>query len=495
MRNPPRVSPPLIAQRRKDLAHASDYRSWREIAQELDRLEGADVWKQDDTSDDYDYLLIKERLSEMRELRRLADAPRLAFKLGEGLHGNLGNLSNPALYGVARVGTKQLIEDYITEVARCLDFLCAGDFANFPLDEKVLFFKRTGTAFGRSALMLSGGATLGMFHLGVVKALHEQNLLPRVISGSSAGSLMAGTIGTHTDAELSGIFEPGGFDITAFQRVALRQLVKGQSLMDPAQLRRCLAVNVGDETFLEAFERTRRIIGVTISPADPHHQGRLMNYLTSPHVLIHKAVMASCAVPGVFPPVMLEARDYENNVVPYMPSKRWIDGTLSNDLPMLRVARLHNVNHYIVSQTNPHIVPFVTESVSNEQKRGWAPLSKELLVNGSRGAMTLARKHLDPYGSGRVINKIDDIMRQRYSGDINIIPRHTPHHLLKLFANLTQEDLQNYIREGEQATWPRIERVRYQTRISRTLEDCLLLLKQRVLERAQPKISRLRARA
>ena len=478
-----------------ELANATDYRGWYEAAVELDRRDGCSEWKEDDTSHDYDWRLIRSRLRQIRQYRQDGAWVKLIHHLRQGLHWNLGNTGNPALYAHCRIGTKHLIHEYITEVASALNQICDTELAELPQGAKLKFFREVEQSYGNSALMLSGGATLGMFHLGVVKALHEQNLLPRVISGSSAGSLMAGTIGTHTDAELSGIFEPGGFDITAFQRVALRQLVKGQSLMDPAQLRRCLAVNVGDETFLEAFERTRRIIGVTISPADPHHQGRLMNYLTSPHVLIHRAVMASCAVPGVFPPVMLEARDYENNVVPYMPSKRWIDGTLSNDLPMLRVARLHNVNHYIVSQTNPHIVPFVTESVSNEQKRGWAPLSKELLVNGSRGAMTLARKHLDPYGSGRVINKIDDIMRQRYSGDINIIPRHTPHHLLKLFANLTQEDLQNYIREGEQATWPRIERIRYQTRISRTLEDCLLLLKQRVLERAQPKISRLRARA
>src|SRR3546814_7235040 len=74
---------------------------------------------------------------------------------------NLGNISNPALYGVARVGTKRLISDYIYEVSRCLDFICIGEFADFGFDEKIQFFKRTATSFGRSALMLSGGGTLG----------------------------------------------------------------------------------------------------------------------------------------------------------------------------------------------------------------------------------------------------------------------------------------------------------------------------------------------
>ena len=60
------------------------------------------------------------------------------------------------------------------------------DFPDFPLLQKLLFFERTGQSFGRSALMLSGGATLGLFHSGVIKALWTEGLLPKVISGSSA---------------------------------------------------------------------------------------------------------------------------------------------------------------------------------------------------------------------------------------------------------------------------------------------------------------------
>ena len=38
--------------------------------------------------------------------------------------------------------------------------------------------------------------------MGVVKALWNEQLLPRVISGASAGSLMAALIGTRNDEEL-----------------------------------------------------------------------------------------------------------------------------------------------------------------------------------------------------------------------------------------------------------------------------------------------------
>ena len=475
------MSKKLIATRRRDLEQVADYKAWREISLELDTLEGTDAWKQDDTSDDYDHLLIKERLAEMRALRKGGDVRQLVFTLYEGLHGNLGNITSLPLYSVARVGTKQLIEQYIEEVARCLDYLCAGDFPDFPEDEKIVFFKRTGTVYGRSALLLSGGATLGMFHLGVIKALHERNLLPKVISGSSAGSIIAGIVGTRDDSQLRRVFEPGGLNLQAFQSVSFARALKGRSVMDGGHLEQCLMENIGEESFTEAFERTRRIIGITVSPADPHQHGRLLNYLAAPHVLMRRAILASCAVPGVFPPVMLEAKDYRGQVVPYMPSKRWIDGTLANDLPMLRLARLHNCNHYIVSQTNPHIVPFMTDAAP---KRGLIPLARELASSGSRGALTLARTHMDPYGAGRVLNKIDNITRQRYSGDVNIFPRQSPRQLLGMFANPSAADIQQYIRDGERATWPKIDRIRNQTRISRAFDDCLALLKQRHADRA-----------
>jgi len=41
-----------------------------------------------------------------------------------------------------------------------------------------------------------------MNHVGVLAALREKNLLPRIISGTSAGSIVAGACCTRTDEEL-----------------------------------------------------------------------------------------------------------------------------------------------------------------------------------------------------------------------------------------------------------------------------------------------------
>ena len=48
------------------------------------------------------------------------------------------------------------------------------------------FFVKARHIHGRTALLLSGGAGLGMFHFGVVRELRRHGLLPRIISGAAA---------------------------------------------------------------------------------------------------------------------------------------------------------------------------------------------------------------------------------------------------------------------------------------------------------------------
>jgi hypothetical protein len=64
-----------------------------------------------------------------------------------------------------------------------------------------------------------------------------------------------------------------------------------------------------------------------------------------------------------------------------------------------------------------------------------------------------------------------------------------------MFSNLTLEQLQRYVGEGERASWPKLERIRVQTRISRTFEDCLSWLKERGFRRELPSGHTRRAQA
>jgi len=59
------------------------------------------------------------------------------------------------------------------------------------------FFRKARRAFGNTALCLSGGAGMGHYHWGVVQALLHEDLLPNIISGTSAGAVVASFICTR----------------------------------------------------------------------------------------------------------------------------------------------------------------------------------------------------------------------------------------------------------------------------------------------------------
>ena len=75
--------------------------------------------------------------------------------------------------------------------------------------EKVkTFLKRARAAYGRTALCLSGGAMMGNYHFGVIKTLLDEDCLPHIISGTSAGSVIGALLCTRSDEELEKILRP-----------------------------------------------------------------------------------------------------------------------------------------------------------------------------------------------------------------------------------------------------------------------------------------------
>jgi predicted acylesterase/phospholipase RssA len=363
----------------QDLAQAGNYQEWLQAAQALDKLGGEQQWREEEESEDYDNRLINSRVEVLRKLRRRKDYDQLVFRLREELHGNLGNMANPVLYQKARAGSKQLINQYLDEVTASLNLLCDSDVKSLPPSRKRRFFNRAARSFGRSAILLSGGASYGLFHIGVIEELLEQKLMPQVITGSSAGSIVAGFVATHTDEELEQAMLPDVLKYQWVRTIGIRDLFKGEGVLDAGQLRKAINRNIPNMTCLEAYEKTGRILNISVSPADPNQVPRLLNYLTSPNVLIRQAALASSAVPGLFPPVQLRARNYAGKSVPYMPQSRWLDGSVHEDIPKEKVNRLHNVNHYIVSQTNPLVLPFMN---GGQNKTGVLPFLQEVVVRG-----------------------------------------------------------------------------------------------------------------
>jgi len=61
----------------------------------------------------------------------------------------------------------------------------------------------------------------------------------------------------------------------------------------------------GDLTFIEAYKKFGWNLNVSVSLLNEKNGSQILNYLTSPTVLIWSGVSASCAIPNVFAPVEL----------------------------------------------------------------------------------------------------------------------------------------------------------------------------------------------
>ena len=160
------------------------------------------------------------------------------------------------------------------------------------------------------ALALGGGAARGFAHVGVIKALEAQGIVPDIVVGTSAGSV----VGSLYAAGMN------GFDLqkTAFQMEESQ--VSDWSLPDRGvfkgeALQHFINQAVGNRP-LEKLNKTFAVVATDL------HSGEAVVFRTGNTGM---AVRASSSVPGVFQPVTINGREY-------------VDGGLVSPIPV-RVAR------------------------------------------------------------------------------------------------------------------------------------------------------------
>ena len=456
---------------------AESYEEWRSAAIAHDKASGVEDWVESDESKHFDYASIRRRLERLRRLRRKGDHTRLLFALNEGIHGNIDGMGRRALYGKAKFGTKRLIMEFVDEVVRALEVIASDEASDIPFEDRLDFFHRARHCYGCSAFVMSGAGSLLFFHIGAVKAMWSESVLPAILSGSSGGAIVGSLVGTRNGDELGHLFDPQNLVDEVERQSGLRGYLNmfRPEVASLDEVNEALERLLPDLTFQEAFERSGRHLNVSIAAAEKHQTSRLLNAITTPNVFVREAVMASAAVPGFYPPVRLAARNDEGKKQPYLKSRLWVDGSISDDMPAKRLSRIYGVNHFIVSQVNPHVFPFVTDT------RRDSDLLSILKTAGSRTARewlnagaTLFEKPLswNPTIS-RMTNAGLSIINQDYVGDINILPNTRLFNPLKLLAHKSAEEVEQLIVMGEQATWPKIEMIRIQTKIGRTLDEIL----------------------
>lgn len=468
------------------LERARTWAHWRAAAADFDELAGNDRWRTQEDSSLYDSAELRVRHDRLRELIAAGNVHELLYVLNEGIHGNLCGMGRPVLYNRALSGTKVLIDDYVNAVVEALRVIEAS--ADIPFAEKIDFFRRASHCYGRSALMLSGGAGLIYFHHGVAQALVDADLLPGVLSGASAGSWMCAQIGTRTTAELrDGYFDRFRYPLP-YHLNPFRVLAGLEENVSPLTVKH-LAMDsfANDMTFQEAYEHSGRYINISIASADRHHASRLMNAITSPNVYIRSAIDASSSVPGVVPPVALYAKGADGRPKPYLPSQKWVDGSFAQDLPARRLSRLFGVNHFIVSLINPLALPFVRDTKATPRKRlldRVRPLARSLVREGIE-LLEQYGTRLGPSSLSPALLLAHALVDQDYVGDINIILPGSDYRLMNvLFTYEGEAEMRALTEAGKRAAWPKLAQIRNATLIARTLDDILARLDDGELGRA-----------
>jgi TAG lipase/steryl ester hydrolase/phospholipase A2/LPA acyltransferase len=272
---------------------------------------------------------------------------------------------------------------------------------------------------------------------------------------------------------IEGFFERSSF----FRRV--KRFVTQGTILDVNILKATIRGNIGEMTFLEAYERTGRIINISVTPASKNEYPTLLNYLTAPHVLIWSACLASCAIPYVFDSIALMAKDKDGNIEPYYPEGlKWQDGSLEYDLPMTRLSELFNVNHFIVSQVNPHVIPFSTI--------GWQGNLLTKLIHYLKAELKHYGANIASLGLPIPGISFFAIFTQKYEGDITIKPLKTNFKNFQgLLSNPTRAKVAAAIREGERKTWRHLSMIRNHCDIEFTLNECVNEVKRQLYQRME----------
>jgi hypothetical protein len=198
---------------------------------------------------------------------------------------------------------------------------------------------------------------------------------------------------------------------------------------------------------------------------------------------------ASCSVPLVFSPAPLLSKDPKTGAhVTWNPdTQNWIDGSVDNDLPMTRLAEMFNVNHFIVSQVNPHVVPVLvreefinSDSAPDESSEASSSWLKTLAGFAKSEALhrmgVLSELGVFP----NYFTKLRSVLSQKYSGDITILPEVSYAQFPKVLKNPTTDFMLKAMICGEKATWPQLSRIQNHCAIELALDEAVQRLRTKI---------------
>jgi len=188
------------------------------------------------------------------------------------------------------------------------------------------------------AFVFSGGGPLGALQVGTLKALFEHDIRPDLAVGTSVGALNATWLSFDPTPEGierletqwlrmkdSDLFPGGG----RFKASWARMLVRGNRIHENIGIRRVIETTLGRPRFEDAQ------IPLVVTATDLETGDEKI--FTSGDIV--DPLLASTAMPGIFPPVPIAGRNY-------------IDGGVANNVPISPAAEMGATTVYVMDATS-----------------------------------------------------------------------------------------------------------------------------------------------
>lgn len=248
---------------------------------------------------------------------------------------------------------------------------------------------------------------------------------------------------------------------------------------------------MGDMTFLEAYQKTGRVLAILATPSRGDEPIHMLSYLTAPHCLIRSACVASASIPYLLPTSNLLFKnpitgEVTENTTIYTALR---DGSFLSDVPNIELAYYFNTSFHLVSQVNPHISIFYFNrhgtSSRTQTHWGWSNFRGTFLLSFFESVLKYdmiknlqIMKEMKLFPNFLGFGDISNVFLQNFGGpthsSISLVPDTTFTDYLGLFSAPTPQHLRNMIKGGEMMLF-----------LKKSLLDNRLLVSKAMLEGVQ----------
>ena len=188
----------------------------------------------------------------------------------------------------------------------------------------------------RVAFVLSGGGPLGALQVGAMRAMFDHGIVPELVVGTSVGALNAAFIAFDPTREGSiklestwkALAKDDLFPTSRLKAPWTRFLMRGDRVFENTGIRRIVVGGLGDVMFEDA-RIPLAVIGADLETGEER-------IFASGAVL--PALLASTALPGIYPPVVIDGRPY-------------IDGGVANNVPVAPALAMGASTVYVLDTT------------------------------------------------------------------------------------------------------------------------------------------------